>query len=898
MQRHRKGPTSPGMRWFVPEVVQTSSMDCGPASLKAVLEGFGVPVRYGRLREACRTSVDGTSINTIEDILVGLGFEAEQVMLPLDHIFLKEAKTLPAVVLTKRPDGSAHFSVAWRRHGPLVQVMDPAVGRRWPSLSEFADSLLIHSTSVPTADWLAWTKSNQFLTPLHRRIRNLGISDETGPRWLEKVKSTPDPLIPAGLDASVRFVTKLVESGVIRRGREAITAIEEILESGRHGSASGNWVVPDSFWFVRPSPESEDEVLLKGAVLIRISGKRAPVENSDFDLLPGEIREALKKRPAGPGRDLVRLMFGGKPLVPAVVLGGLFVGAGSILFEGLFFRGLIEGGRLLESGPQRGLALIALVVLLLLRGGLKVPLTVLPRLYGRVLEIKLRIALFEKIPRLRDQYFRSRLISDMAERAHMIHALGEIPVIWTGIAEASLRIAALTAGLIWLAPESIWKIVTMAFLSVATPFSAYRILSEPDLRVRTHAGALTRFIYDSLLGLAPVRSHQAELALERNHEALVVDWSVARRSLLRAGLLAETLLGLSGYGLMAWLVWGLFLRNGQLGGVLLFVYWGLRIPALGMQIAALIRRLPSRWNIFIRLRELLEAPEEADATSVLETVPENCREPGVSIRMSGVEVRSEGRRLLADVDLSIEPGEHVAIVGPSGAGKSTLVGLLMGFTEPSRGLVEVDRQACKNGIPPDLRSRTAWVDPEVRLWNMSLLDNLFFGNPDPDELPDVIERCGLFPLLESRAFGLKSTLGEGGTLVSGGEGQRIRLARAMLKKDVRLTILDETFRGLHRFERRRLLAAARERWKTVTLLFVTHEIEESLGFDRVLVLDRGRIVQDGRPAELANSEPGLYSRMLSDHKRAQDELFEETTWRRFQLDSRGIVETGWFSDAG
>ena len=78
-----------GHRFVVPEVVQTSAMDCGPAALKCLLEGFGISVGYGRLREACQTDVDGTSIDTLEAIAVQLGLEAEQVMLPVDHLLVK-----------------------------------------------------------------------------------------------------------------------------------------------------------------------------------------------------------------------------------------------------------------------------------------------------------------------------------------------------------------------------------------------------------------------------------------------------------------------------------------------------------------------------------------------------------------------------------------------------------------------------------------------------------------------------------------------------------------------------------------------------------------------------------------------------------------------------------------
>ncbi len=112
---------------LVPEVVQTSSMDCGPASLKCLLEGFGIPASYGRLREACQTDVDGTSIDTMEEIAIQLGLNAEQVMMPVDHLLLPEANTIPAMVVVRLPNGYNHFVVVWRVHiNRFVQVMDPA----------------------------------------------------------------------------------------------------------------------------------------------------------------------------------------------------------------------------------------------------------------------------------------------------------------------------------------------------------------------------------------------------------------------------------------------------------------------------------------------------------------------------------------------------------------------------------------------------------------------------------------------------------------------------------------------------------------------------------------------------------------------------------------------------
>jgi len=129
-----------------------------------------MPVSYGRLREACQTNVDGTSIDTLEDVAMQLGLEAEQIMLPVDHVLLHEAQTLPALVVVRLPDGNTHFVVAWRRHGRFVQVMDPATGRRWPTCRQFLDALYVHSMPIPAAAWRAWAGSDECLDVLHRRL--------------------------------------------------------------------------------------------------------------------------------------------------------------------------------------------------------------------------------------------------------------------------------------------------------------------------------------------------------------------------------------------------------------------------------------------------------------------------------------------------------------------------------------------------------------------------------------------------------------------------------------------------------------------------------------------------------------------------------------------------------
>jgi ATP-binding cassette subfamily B protein len=149
--------------------------------------------------------------------------------------------------------------------------------------------------------------------------------------------------------------------------------------------------------------------------------------------------------------------------------------------------------------------------------------------------------------------------------------------------------------------------------------------------------------------------------------------------------------------------------------------------------------------------------------------------------------------------------------------------------------------------------------------------------------------CGLLPVVAKLPQGLGSPLGEGGSLLSAGEAQRVRLARAMLRKNTRLVVLDEPFLGLERDRRRGLLAQARQRWEGCTLLYVTHDISETRAFDRVLVMDNGRLVEDGEPLHLAQTPSTRYRRMLQTQENVMRRVVANGDWKRIRLESGRIV---------
>ncbi len=888
---------------LVPEVVQTSAMDCGPAALKCLLGGYGVRISYGRLREACQIDLDGTSIDTLEDVAVQLGLEAEQILLPPDHLLLPEAQALPAIAVVRLPNGLTHFVVIWRRHGRFVQVMDPAIGRRWPTRLQLLEQLYLHRHVVPAADWREWAGSDEFLAPLAARLARLGVARRAGERAAAAALDDPGWRGLAALDASARRLADLVATRGIPKS--SATRVLETLFARARDEGGAEPDLGGGHWSVAPAPADEDgseRLTFRGAVLVRVLGRRAPAATAaapEERALPPELAAALAEPPSRPGRELWRLLKAGGLAAPAAIGALLGVAAAGVVLEAVLFRGFIDLGRDLALPEQRLFALIALLVLLGALLLIDLPVTQGVLRLGRHLETRLRMAFLGKIPRLGDRYFASRLTSDMAERGHSVHKLRLLPDLGEWFLRSSFELVLTTAGIVWLDPAAAPLAVGTAAVAVVLPALTLPPVQELDLRVRNHTGALGRFYLDALLGLVPVRTHGAERAVEREHEALLVKW--ARAHLLRERFLVavDGLLHPVLFALVAWLLFDHLARNGLSGGVLLLVFWALNVFALGHTLTLLVvQQLPTHRNVTLRLLEPLGAREADDAAEVEDDGGDDAAPaapgPAVGIEIEAAAVRAGGHTILEGVDLKVAPGSHVAIVGPSGAGKSSLLGLLLGWHRPAEGRVLVDGRPLDGPRLARLRRETAWVDPAVQIWNRSFLENLRYGasNGQTANLASVIDSADLVRVLDALPDGLQTRLGEGGGLVSGGEGQRLRLARAMLRSDARLVILDEPFRGLDRRHRGELLRRARRLWRGSTLFCVTHDISETADFERVLVVEEGRLVEDGEPRALVARADSRYRSLLGAEEEVRRGLWSSAAWRRLELVGGRLVAGG------
>jgi ABC-type bacteriocin/lantibiotic exporter with double-glycine peptidase domain len=902
-------------RWLVPEVVQTSAMDCGPASLKCLLEGFGIAVSYGRLREACQTDLDGTSIDTIEVVANQLGLNAEQVMIPVDHLFLSEAQVLPAIVVVRNPDGSTHFVVAWRRHGGWLQVMDPAIGRRWVPCRRFAEEVFRHELSTLASDWRDWAGTDEFLRPLRQQLAAIGASDQDTAALVDRALKNPYWFGLALVDASVRFIKSVIDAGGLKAGPQSVRLATTLFEQTRENMLDMFKIIPAIYWSAvpdKPVPGEEMALLLRGAVVLRVSGKKADEpavakpdalesEAADEVAPPSlELIAALREKPPNPLKKIWDLLLLDGLLGPVALTGAIVIAAAVVLVEILLFRGLFDITGALALPGQRMAALLALMALVVVLMLIEVPIFTETLRYGRHLETRLRMALLRKLPHLNDRYFQSRPVSDMAERGHSIVLTRGVPGLGLQFIQTVCDLSFTLIGIALIDRASLLPAVLLAGVALCIPLLVQPFLNERDLRVRNHSGALHVFYLDALLGLVPIRTHRAEQAVRRQHEGLLVEWARSSRGLIGIVLTTDAVQALVCLGFAGYVLGEHLLRSGGVtGGDLLLIYWTLKLPALGHAFTSLAQQYPAQRNVLLRLLEPLAAPTEgveAPAelreipTPIASTIRPEIAPGGLAIRIENGKVLASGHTLLQDVDLSIAPGEHIAIVGLSGAGKSTLLGLLLGWHRLASGDLQVNGAPMTAATREQLRHATAWLDPAIQIWNRSLLDNLNFASDGAhfDQIGEVLKSADLRGVLQKLPEGLQTYLGEGGALLSGGEGQRVRLARALMQTGVRLALLDEPFRGLDRLQRARLLAQARGWWKDATLLCVTHDVAETQSFGRVLVVEGGRIVEDGAPAQLA-ARVSRYRELLDAEKGVRERLWEGKHWRHIQIEDGSVA---------
>jgi ABC-type multidrug transport system fused ATPase/permease subunit len=369
-------------------------------------------------------------------------------------------------------------------------------------------------------------------------------------------------------------------------------------------------------------------------------------------------------------------------------------------------------------------------------------------------------------------------------------------------------------------------------------------------------------IQQSVAGIKTVLTHGAveheARALDAASERAFTTYVERNRLMNRYAFVQEAVV--TGSKGAALLLGGLKALQHQLtpGDVVLFLSYLDQVYSPIQNLTELYTSLQEHVSSIRRAHRLLDEPE----------APGEERPPlvagGGAIEFRDVRFGYRPKRAVLDgVSFRVRPGERVGLVGPSGAGKTTLTDLLVGLYRPQAGAILVDGQDLADVAPSSLRGTIRGVAADGMLFRMSIGDNIRYGRFEAtaEEVQDAVRMAGLAPLLERLPEGLETMIGERGVELSMGERQRVLLARAFIARPA-ILLLDEATANLDF----RTEAAVKEAIGVIsrgrTTLVVAHRASMLSDVDRVLVLQGGRIVQDGRPDELLEQD-GYFRQMMT-----------------------------------
>ena len=479
---------------------------------------------------------------------------------------------------------------------------------------------------------------------------------------------------------------------------------------------------------------------------------------------------------------------------------------------------------------------------------------------------RVRVAIWRRLEALAPSglsVFRSgdllaRLISDV-DATQDLFVRGVTPI----LAAALVGGGAVAVCLFILAPAAAVLAVGLLAAGLALPLAGAAVASKAARAGAPVRGRLAATVSDVLEGAAELQAFGAvDVALARADEADAelsrLEGRTATASALCAGMMSAVT-GLT--------IWGILVLGVAATGTGALT----RVPLAVLTLTALasfeaVTALPTA------AVQLLQARVAADRIAAVTDTPDPVREPAlpralptgpvhIQLRDATVRYEPDGPPALDSISLDLPPGRRVALVGANGAGKSTLAAVLMRFCELSGGVALLDGHDLASYAADDVRSVIGGCPQDPHLFDATLRDNLRLARPDAtdEELKAAAARARLLPWITSLPLGMDTQVGSHGAAVSGGERQRLALARAFLA-DPALLILDEPSAHLDAACRRALTADLLRATQDRSVLFITHEPDGLDEVDHIVVLDNGRIAEQGTHQQLLGAG-GAYQRM-------------------------------------
>lgn len=476
----------------------------------------------------------------------------------------------------------------------------------------------------------------------------------------------------------------------------------------------------------------------------------------------------------------------------------------------------------------------------------------------------LRRSLYEHLHRLGFRYFSDKRLGEITSR--LTNDVGSVRTALTDALPQILTLSFSLVGAVTLMFVLNWRLCLIVFVTVPVVTILSRYFGNKIRRLsRTIQDDLadsTAVAEEALGAIRIVKAFARETyEIGRYSESVEQLFRTSRRkilltSLFYAGigtLFMTTLVVIFWYG-------GQEVLAGRLttGDLVAFIFYAFSIARSVGQMSHLYTTITSAVGASDRIFELLgEAPEIEDRPGAVALERAEGRVAFEEVTFA----YEEGRPALREISFAAEAGETIAIVGPSGAGKTTLVNLIPRFYDPSQGRVLVDGHDLRTLQKRSLRDQIAMVPQEVHLFGTSIKENIRYGRLEAtdDEIRAAAVDANAWEFISDFPEGLNAKIGEKGVKLSGGQRQRMAIARAILKNP-RILLLDEATSSLDSESEAEVQRALNRLMKDRTTFIIAHRLSTVQHADRILVLDHGRIVQQGTHRELL-AGGGLYKQL-------------------------------------
>ena len=463
------------------------------------------------------------------------------------------------------------------------------------------------------------------------------------------------------------------------------------------------------------------------------------------------------------------------------------------------------------------------------------------------------------------QYFSSRKVSELNSRiAADISQIQD--TFTTGIAEFLRQIIIVIGGIIALFFTSIELSLLMiavipVFVIAAVFFGRY--IKKLSKQAQDEVAESNTIVGETLQGIANVKAFTNEFfEMLRYRKATERIRSIAIKGGLARGAFSSFIIFCI-FGAIVLLVWyavklqnaGDLTQSELITFILYTIFVGASIGGLPIQYAQIQKAIGSTERVF----------------DIIDETPEDLREQKSNLDLKGelrfdnVNFAYPSRRdvqVLKDISFQVDQGQTLAIAGPSGAGKSTIASLILRFHDPDGGTIYFDDRSAKEFDLHELRQELAIVPQEVFLFGGSIRENISYGNPDSDQeaVVQAAKQANAHDFIEAFPEGYDTLVGERGVQLSGGQRQRVAIARALLK-DPSILILDEATSSLDTESEKLVQDALNKLMKNRTSIVIAHRLSTIRNADKILVIDDGRIVEEGSHESLLQTDNGLYRKL-------------------------------------